>query len=130
MKTLLFLLFFAPTAQSQPIEPPANIANITKAISDGDAASLSAFFDSTIEIAILDEEDIYSKEEATQKVKAFFSTAKPTSYSQVHKGKSKGKDSQYCIGNLTTTSGNYRVYIYLKVKDSNTLIQEMRFDKN
>ncbi len=130
MKTLLFVLFFSPFMQTTEVGPPVNLATITKAISAGDADALSTHFDSTVEIAILDEEDMYSKAEATTKVKSFFSTAKPTAYSQVHKGKSKGKDSQYCIGNLSTADGEYRVYIYLKVKGAETLIQEMRFDEN
>ena len=130
MKTLLLVLFFSPFNQVQDVNPPANLASISKAISNGDAAALSSHFDSMVEIAIMEDEDMYSKSEAKSKVSSFFSSAKPKSYSQVHKGNSKGNDSQYCIGNLATTSGDYRVYIYLKVKGAKTVIQEMRFDKN
>ena len=130
MKTLLLVLFFSPFNQVQDVNPPANLASISKAISDGDATTLSKYFDSMVEIAILDDEDMYSKSDAKSKVSSFFAKAKPKSYSQVHKGNSKGNNSQYCIGNLATTGGDYRVYIYLKVKGANTVIQEMRFDKN
>ena len=128
MKTFLFVLFFTPFMEAQ--EPPTNLNSISQAISNGDANALASHFDATVELAILDDEDMYSKAEAKGKVNAFFAKARPKSYSQVHKGSSKGQDSQYCIGNLTTTSGNYRVYIYLKVKGAKTVIQEMRFDKN
>ncbi len=130
MKTLLLILFFSPFNQVNDAEPPVNLASISKAISNGDAGALASHFDKTVEIAIMDEEDMYSKSEAKGKVSSFFASAKPKSYSQVHKGNSKGNDSQYCIGNLVTTSGDYRVYIYLKVKGDKTVIQEMRFDKN
>lgn len=130
MKTLLLVLFFSPFNQVQEVNPPANLASISKAISNGDASALSSHFDSMVEIAIMEDEDMYSKSEAKSKVSSFFASAKPKSYSQVHKGNSKGNDSQYCIGNLATAGGDYRVYIYLKVKGAKTVIQEMRFDKN
>ncbi|MEZ4950284.1 MAG: DUF4783 domain-containing protein [Saprospiraceae bacterium] len=126
MKNLLILLLFAPL--SLMAEPP-NIGAITRAISSGDAAALGQFFDETVEIATPDSEDMYSKSDAIQKVRQFFNSAKPQSFSQVHQGASKGQDSQYFIGNLVAGNGKYRVYIYMKVKGSNSLIQELRFDR-
>lgn len=107
----------------------ANLASITKAISSGDAETLGQYFDDSVEIAVLNQEDVYNKAQAVQVMKKFFSQNKPTSFSQVHQGTSKGQDSQYCIGNLTTATGTFRVYIYMKVVGSNYLVQELRFDK-
>ncbi len=125
MKNLMFLFLLLPSiAMVQP-----NLNGISKAISDGDAVALSQFFDSNIEISILDDMDVYNKAEAVQTLKAFFAKNKPTSYSQMHKGTSKGADSQYSIGNLVTATNSYRVYVYLKVQGNQQLIQELRFDK-
>lgn len=125
MKKLLFFIFLAPTIAF--VNP--NLNGITKAISNGDAAALSQFFDDSVEIAILDEEDIYDKSEAVAVVEKFFAANKPSTYKQVHQGTSKGKDSQYSIGNLKSGGNSYRVYIYLSVKGEKYIIQELRVDK-
>lgn len=125
MKNLMFIFLLLPSiAMVQP-----NLNGISKAIGDGDAVALSAFFDSNIEISILDDMDVYNKAEAVKTLQTFFSKNKPTSYSQMHKGTSKGADSQYSIGNLVTATNSYRVYVYLKVQGGKQLIQELRFDK-
>lgn len=106
-----------------------NLNAITKAISDGNAEALGQYFDQSVEVAVLNNEDVYAKAQAVRVVKDFFSQNKPTSFSQVHQGTSRGNDSQYCIGNMVTAGGTFRVYIYMKVNGSSFLIQELRFDK-
>ena len=106
-----------------------NLDAITKAISSGNADALGQYFDSNVEVAVMDKEETYSKAEAIKVVKEFFAKNKPSSFKQVHQGASKGQDSQYCIGNMTATSGTYRVYIYMKVSGGKGVIQELRFDK-
>ena len=125
MKKLLFVVFLAPGLSLVN----ANLADITRAISNGNADALGQYFDQSVEIAVLDQEDVYTKARAIQVVKDFFNKHKPTSFSQVHQGESKGKDSQYCIGNLTTGTSTFRVYIYMKVTNGKFLVQELRFDK-
>jgi hypothetical protein len=128
MKSLLFSIFLMPALAFMKADD-FNLSAITKAISDGNADVLGQYFDSNLEVAVLDKEEMYSKTEAVKVVKDFFSKNKPTSFSQVHRGASKGQDSQYCIGNLVASSGTFRVYVYMKVTGGKYLIQELRFDK-
>jgi hypothetical protein len=130
MKNLLFLLFFAPMAAlaSQGTNNPSLDA-ITKAIGSGDIELLSKYFDEHLEVSIMDNEKNYSKSEATEVVKTFFGSNKPISFNPLHNGTSRESSDKYCIGNLTASSGNYRVYIYLKVTGANLTIKELRFDK-
>ncbi len=107
----------------------ASLPEITKAISSGDADALGQYFDQSVEVAVLDQEDIYDKAKAITVVKQFFAKNAPKSFSQVHQGASKGADSQYVIGNMTSNGGTFRVYIYVKMSGGKTLIQELRFDK-
>lgn len=123
MKNLLVLFLFLPLFA----HADANLTSITNALSEGDANQLSEFFDQNIEIAVLDDEDVYNKSQATTVIKNFFESNKPTSFSQVHQG--EGEDSRYCIGNLTTSSTTFRVYIYMKVDGGAYKIQELRFDE-
>lgn len=129
MKNLLFVLLLMPLFSfSNKVDDPSLDA-ITKAISGGNADALGQYFDTNVEIAVMDKEDTYSKADAVKAVKDFFAKNKPTSFKQVHQGSSKGQDSQYCIGNMATASGSYRVYIYMKVSGGKYIIQELRFDK-
>lgn len=108
--------------------PQPDFAGITKALSKGDVQTLSSYLNETVELAVGDEEDIYDKAEAISVIKNFFKSHPPKSFSEVHKGTSKGNDSQYCIGNLIAGGKTYRVYIYLKSTSDKYLIQELRID--
>ena len=125
MKTLLFLMFFSSLTTTNDF----SLASITKAMDSGDAEALGQYFDNSIELSVLDNEDIYNKAQAIQIVKDFFSQHQPKSFSQLHHGSSPASDSQYCIGNLVTSDSTYRVYIYMKMSAGKTVIQEIRFDK-
>lgn len=128
MKALILILsFVAPFSLSSQLTE--NISIITKAIGDGDAATLGNYFDASVELTILDKQDVLDKSQATEALKNFFSKNKPRSYNMVHQGTSKGNASHYTIGDLQTASGNYRVYLYYKSAGDKVLIQEMRIEK-
>lgn len=125
MKSLFFILMLSPSL----LLVDSSLDQISTAIRKGDAQALSQFFDQSVEVAILDDEDTYDKAEAKAVVQSFFTKHKPTSFSQVHKGASKGKSAQYCIGNLKSGNKSFRVYLFLKVSGGKHIIQELRFDK-
>lgn len=128
MKSLVFLLLFAPLGVFAAQGNPAMDA-IARALGSGDAEALSKYFGDNVEISILDKEQLYTKAKATDVLRGFFNTNKPKGFSQVHKGTSRENNDQYCIGNLTSAAGDYRVYLYLKVNGNAVTVQEIRFDK-
>ncbi len=128
MKNLLFLLFFTPGLLLANSGNPTLDA-ITAALGSGNVEMLSKYFADKVQISIHDKEQTYSKAQAVETVRNFFATAKPQSFSEVHKGTSRENSDQYCIGNLKAGNGAYRVYLYLKVTGSSVTIQEMRLDK-
>lgn len=128
MKKLILFLIFAPLSLfsiASIIDPYEDIAN---AIRSGDAKSVSRYFSSSVDLTLIGQEDVYSKAQAEQILKDFFNKNTPRSFSIIHRGESKD-GSKYAIGNLTTSSGNYRVYYYFKVAAGNVNIQELRFMK-
>ncbi len=128
MKNLLFLLFFAPALlMAKPGNPTMDA--ITAALGSGNVDMLSKYFADNVQISIQDKERTYPKVQAVEAVRSFFTTAKPQSFSEVHKGTSRENSDQYCIGNLASSNGVYRVYLYLKVNGNSVTIQEMRLDK-
>jgi len=127
MKNYFFILMFLPLMAMTSMDD--GISEISTAISTGDAESLSKHFDEEIELTVLEKVEVYNKQEAKKAIGAFFASNKPKSFNSVHKGTSKGKESQYMIGNLVTGASTYRVYIYMKIDNGNHVIQELRFDE-
>lgn len=128
MKKLFVLLLFAPFAAFAYQGNPSLDA-ITQALNAGNVETLSQYFADNVEISILDQEQLYPKAKATDVVRSFFNSNKPKSFNAIHHGTSRENSDQYCIGNLSATTGSYRVYIYLKMNGNNATIQEIRFDK-
>lgn len=124
---LIFALVLAVPMFSGPSQ---TFGDITQAIHSGDASELGRFFDSTVEIAVPDEEDIFNRSEAVKRIHSFFRNYKPESFYQVHQGASRGNDSHYCIGNLSTEKGTFRVYIYTRITGTKQVIKELRFDRD
>ncbi|MFN0015768.1 MAG: DUF4783 domain-containing protein [Saprospiraceae bacterium] len=128
MKNLLFLLLFAPfTLFAEQGNPTLDA--IARALSSGDADALAQYLSEQVEVSILDKEQSCPKIKAANLIRSFFDANKPKAFSQVHQGTSRENSDQYCIGNLSATTGVYRVYLYLKVSGGTTTIQEIRFDK-
>lgn len=124
MKQLLLVLMLFPLfAIGQD-----GMGQITKALSAGDIETLGNYFDESIELSILEEEGIYNKAQALQKVRRFLTQNKVSSFAEVHQGATRSTASQYVIGNLSTSGGTYRVYLYLTNSGGKMIIQEFRLD--
>lgn len=123
MHILLFLCLLFPVSNSGDMD------TIVRAIASGQVANLEQYLDSTVEISLPDQEDMVSKEQAIQLLKAFFEKHAPKGFSEVHQGTSKGNDSLYYIGNLTTNTGNYRMYLFIRLSNGKPIIQEIRINK-
>jgi len=120
-----FLMLLAAFVQPARSEIPDAVIN---AISAGNSAVLAGYFNPSLTLAILEKEDIYTRQQAELIMKDFFARNTPVSFTVLHKGGKEG--SQYAIGNLVTPNDVFRVTIYLKVKDNKTLIHQLRFEKD
>lgn len=104
--------------------------NIALALETGNAAQLAAEFDNSVEITIVNTDDVYSKSQAELILKKFFNSNIPKSFKFIHQGNS-AEGSHYGIGNYSSASGeNYRTYVYVKQKGTQYLIQEIRFEND
>lgn len=93
----------------------------------GNSLQLSKYFNSSIELAIPGKEDIYSSKQAELILKDFFAKHVPSNFVVLHKGGKEG--SQYAIGNLTTSNGNFRVTLLIKMKEGKPFIHQLRFEE-
>ena len=112
----------AATAQEQTNIP----GGISIAIKTGNAAELSKYMNSTIELLLLDKEDFYKKNVAETILRDFFSEYQSKDFTIRHQGAKS--DAQYAIGNLKTEKGDFRVYLLLKKVDQELLIHQIRIE--
>ncbi|MBS1625566.1 MAG: DUF4783 domain-containing protein [Bacteroidetes bacterium] len=116
------MTLFVSTSRAQGFD------NIESAIGSGDVSTLSQYFSGNVEIHIRDAQNSYSKSQAEAVLKNFFSSHSPRSFSVQHRGESPG-GAKYFMGNLSTTAGSYRTYVYAKQVNGVFAIQEIRFEE-
>jgi Domain of unknown function (DUF4783) len=120
---LLFtIVSLAAINQDQTKIPPG----ISVAIKSGNAAELSKYMNSTVELLLLEKEDFYKKVVAETILKDFFNEYHTKDFVIRHQG--SRNDAQYAIGNLETEKGSFRVYILLKKVDQDLLIHIIRIE--
>jgi hypothetical protein len=113
----------AGTANQEHVSIPSAIAIAFKA---GNAAELSKYLNSTVELQLLNKEDFYKKAAAETILKDFFASHQPRDFIIRHQG--ARNDAQYAIGNLKTEKGEFRVYFLLKKVDKDLLIHLIRIE--
>lgn len=99
---------------------------ISLALKAGNAAELSKYMNSTVELLLLDKEDFYKKAVAETILKSFFNEYHTKDFVIRHQG--ARNDAQYAIGNLETEKGSFRVYFLLKKVNQELLIHQIRIE--
>lgn len=123
-KLLACLLLFSLSFYSFTMD---TIDNVATAIQSGNAKVLSDYFIENVDLKVIDQEDIYSKQQAEMILKDFFSKYPVKSFSIAHKSTVKN-GSQYIIGSLDTGNGRFRIYFLVKTSASQTLIQQFKIE--
>ncbi|MDN3547524.1 DUF4783 domain-containing protein [Mucilaginibacter aquaedulcis] len=118
----LILLFLLPGFA--PADAIDNVANLLK---QGNSKELAKLFAPSIEISLMDEENIYSQAQATLILDKFFTKNKPKSIKLLHKVNSSA-NYRFGVFILTTDSGLYRVAFTLKGTDEKMNIIELRIE--
>lgn len=125
MKTLLTLglALFVVGAFAQDKE--ANL--IAGAMGKGDAKTIGTYLVGSVDLTILDDENMYPKDQVTQKLQAFFKSNVPKGFEVKHKGKSK-LDDHYRIGDLQTSNGTFRVTYFMKAENGKIKVKQLRIE--
>lgn len=131
MKPLLFVftLFFQFITNGAP---QADIVDeLAVHFKNGNSREIAKNFSSSIELLIIDQEDVYSKAQSEQILKDFFSKNTPTKISIIHRLNSN-PNYRYGIFSLQTKTLKYRVTVTLmRQKTTNVfLITELRIEKD
>jgi hypothetical protein len=122
LATLLFILV-SLIGLSQDITP-----NVTAALQKGDATAIKSLCTASVDLAIPGHEDVFPADQAEKLLKKFFEAHKPISFEVKHQGTSKLNDL-YRIGDLTTSTGKYRVTFFIKNGDGGMKIKQLRIEE-
>ena len=114
----------ATIQQQQPTYESIMVA----AFKAGNATKIASYFADNVDLSILESENLYSKAQAEQILKNFFTKHKPSEFTIVHKGKSG--QSEYFIGELTCTDAIFRVTMNSKSDDGNKQITSLTIEVN
>ncbi len=121
---VFFLVAVAFTASAQTDITPS----VVQALSKGDAAVLGKHLVSSVDVAILDDEDMYPRDQVVAKLNQFFQKNSPKSFEIKHQGTSK-LDDHYRIGDLTTSTGLFRVTFFMKKTGATMEIKQLRIER-
>jgi len=102
---ILFLLGGLITAQAQVVP-----GGIIHALETGDAKELAGYFHTNIELKLLKEEYVTSKNQSTRILQDFFEDYPPRSFKISEDDKKQ--ETNYAYGTLTTRKGTFRVNMY------------------
>jgi hypothetical protein len=103
------------------------IEDIAAAIRSGNPKNISSYFIDQIDLKVIDQEDVYSKQQAEMILKDFFTKHPVKAFSIAHKSVEKN-GSQYIIGTLETTNGKFRTYFLIKNAEGKTLIHQFKIE--
>ena len=126
---LLLIWLLVLLTWSSALAQSGVLNSITAAMKNGDVGGITRFMDTVVDITINNNQSTYSKTQAEMVLRDFFGKNAPRGFNIEHTGNSADQTSFYSIGYLTTTTGRYRIYIFLKQKDNNFILQELKFEK-
>lgn len=125
MKKLLGLALICTTILLSSFTSGKELEGIVGALNSGNAAQLSRYFDSRVDIALPEKSDNYSRTQAEMILRNFFGNCGVKNFEVKFTGESNG--SHYCIGILHTRSGDYRTKLFMKNKEGKEVVQEIGF---
>ena len=104
-------------------------AGIVRAFEKGDAKELSEYFHTNLEIKLLDEKYVSSKNQATRIIQEFFKDYPPVSF-KVDYYEGTRKDSKYGSGTLVSKKNNsFRVNLYFMEGKTEKIIYFLSIEK-
>lgn len=101
--------------------------DIVAALKTGNVEKMAKYFDGMIDVNLPGKSNSFSKGQAELVIKDFFSLNKVKNFELQHSG--SNTSSNFIIGTLVTSGGNYRTTVYMRTKGDKNLIQGIEFEQ-
>ena len=121
-----FVLIFLHFQSQEPIQ--ADIAReLAVQFKQGNSKEIAKTFAPSVELIIIDQEDVYNKAQAEQILKDFFIKNQPSKTSIIHK-LDNNPNYRLTILSLNTKNEKFRVTVTMKKYSNIFLINELRIE--
>ncbi len=128
LASLILIVFLS--AAFVPLPGPEDTATqVASAIQAGNAADVAKFFNAMVDLTLPGYDDSYSKTQAAQIMKDFF-TKNPVKGFKITRQGSSPDGSQYSIGSLDTGKKVFRVYFLIKTVNGQNLVHQLQVQEN
>ena len=118
------ILIILCLTRAYAVDPIDDIASL---IRQRNIHELSKYFAPSVEMAILDDENVYTNVQSELILDKFFAQNKPLSVKILHKVSSNA-NYQFAVLTLTTDKGTYRVAYTMKGAEGKLMLIELRIE--
>jgi hypothetical protein len=119
---LVTLISFSFLVKADPFD------DMMQSMKSSQTIGLTKFFSSSVELTLLENEGIYSKQQSEQMIKNFFVQHPPKNVNLQHKG-SSAQGAKYAIITYEASNGKFRVYIFMKDNGQGLQVNEFRIER-
>ncbi|MDP3929377.1 MAG: DUF4783 domain-containing protein [Bacteroidia bacterium] len=98
------------------------------AMKNAQTTGITKFFSNSVELTLLENEGIYSKQQSEQMLKNFFAQHPPKNVNIQHKG-SSAQGAKYAIITYEASNGRFRTYIFMKDNGQGLQVNEFRIER-
>jgi hypothetical protein len=91
-----------------------------------DASGMSPYFDHTVDMTYNNTQSTYSKTQAQMILHDFYTRHHPKSFKVDYIGASPTGDARYVVGTAQTTTGIFKIYLYISLQGKRQVIREMK----
>lgn len=98
-------------------------SDIEQAIATGNADKLLPYFGATVDLRILDVENVYGNSQAQVLINNFFVNNPPNSFVLAHK--KTRTDNSFFIGTYNSRTGTFRISVFLKTENNKSRISQI-----
>lgn len=127
MKPLLSLVIFFAYFPSLVANQGDIVDTLSGHFKAGNSKEIAVNFSSSVDLIIIDEEDVYSKAQAEQILRSFFSKYPPLKSTVIHR-LNANVNYRYGALSLVTKNGTFRVSITMKKSGTAFFITELRIE--
>lgn len=104
------------------------IGELSRQFQQGNAREISKYFSPTVNLSILNDNNVYSKVQAEIILESFFKINSPTGSKIIHRLDSN-PNYQHAVIELNTIKGYFRISYSIRINDNQAQVVEIRIEK-